>query len=218
MKLVKILLITLPMLAMTSAAFAQESYLDVLLNYNPTNFNYGDSNDLLKDYKKDVWGLQAGMSFQGGVTRHFSVLSEFYFIMKGGALKAGNPLTDTEMKTRLYSLEMPVMARLHFCGIFLNAGPTVTYNLAGRVKTGGSESEYSKMKFDGSEGAYKRFDAGVQFGGGYEFKIKNTRVAIDGRYHYGLVNIQPSGEKYNRYFNWNITFSRALKSNPLAKK
>lgn len=220
MEIVKSLIIALLLgFAMLNAS-AQETYFDLILNYNPTNFNYGKDNALLEDYKKDVWGVQVGAGFQGGVTRHFSVLSELYFTMKGAALEAGNPLTVNASKTRLFTVEMPVLARVHFCGIYLNAGPMLGYNFGGKVKVEGSEEiprQFYNVSFDGSDGSFKRWDAGVQFGGGYEFKIKNTRVAIDARYHYGLTNVYNGGERFNRNFSWNITLSKAWKTNPLAR-
>lgn len=221
MKIVKTLITGLFLFMMLTGNYAQETYFDIILNYSPTNFNYGDSEALLKDYKKNLGGIQVGAGFQGGITKNFSLVSELYFMMKGAGLEAGNPLTTNESKTRLFTVEMPVLARVHFRGIYLNAGPTLGYNVGGKVKVEGSEEvprEYYNISFDGSEGAYKRWDAGVQFGGGYEFKVKNTRVAIDARYQYGLTNVYQSGERYNRNFTWNITLSKAWKSNPLAKK
>lgn len=199
---------------------AQETYFDVLLNYMPTNFHYGDLNSDLKDYKDKTYGLQAGASFQAGITKHFSLVPEFYFIMKGGALKHGNPLTDNRTITRLYALEMPVLARVHFCNMYLNAGPSVAYNLAGKLKTHDPEFGIIKtdLSFDGSEGSFKRWDAGLQLGGGIEFDLKRSRIAVDARYHYGLVNVHNGVETRNRYLVVNILMSRAWKNNPLAKK
>jgi hypothetical protein len=221
MEIVKALIIILLLGFAVGKASAQETYFDLLLNYNPTNFNYGKDNDLLKDYKKNLWGVRVGAGFQGGITPHLSLVSEFYFSMKGGRLKSGNPLTTNASRTRLFTLELPVLARVHFHGIYLNAGPTIGYNIGGKVKVEGSEGmprQFYNISFDGSEGSYKRWDAGVQFGGGYEFKVENTRVAFDVRYHYGLTDIYNSGERYNRNFSWDVTVSRAWINNPLAKR
>ena len=72
---------------------SSNTYFDLLLNLVGTNLNYGKSNADLRDYKKAVLGAQVGMSFQAGLTPQLSVVSEFYFMMKGGELKANNPLT-----------------------------------------------------------------------------------------------------------------------------
>ena len=70
------------------------TYLDLLLNVVSTNFNYGKSNSSLADYKKSPFGAQVGVSFQAGITPKVSLVSELYFIMKGGQLDANNPLTS----------------------------------------------------------------------------------------------------------------------------
>jgi len=140
--------------------------------------------------------------------------------MKGGTLKENNPLTTQETTTRLYTLELPVLARLHLCDIYFNAGPSIAYNLAGKVKTDDPETGImrSKIAFDGSPNAYKRWEAGLQVGAGYEFKIKQSRLVVDVRYHYGLTNLDQAAEKYNRYFNVNMLWSKPWKKNPFAKK
>jgi hypothetical protein len=154
---------------------AQKTYFDVLINLVPSSFHYGEANDGLKDFKKDLKGLQAGVSFQAGVTPNLSLVSEFYFMMKGGRLTEGNALTDLPTKTRLYTLELPALARVHLGNFYFNAGPSVAYNLSGRQiweETESTPKETLKLLFDGSEGSYNRWDAGVQMGVGYEFKLK----------------------------------------------
>lgn len=70
-----------------------QTSLHLLLNAVSTNFNYGKSNSAMSDYKKPVIGAQVGLSFQAGVTPRFSMVSETYFIMKGGKMESNNPLT-----------------------------------------------------------------------------------------------------------------------------
>src|SRR5439155_24675052 len=101
------------------------------INAVSTNLNYGSSNSALTDYKKPVLGAQIGMSFQAGITPKFSIVPELYFMMKGGKLKANNPVTNNETTLRLYTLELPVLARFHFGKLYMNAGPSIAYNLGG---------------------------------------------------------------------------------------
>jgi hypothetical protein len=200
---------------------AQKTYFDVLINLVPSSFHYGEANDGLKDFKKDLKGLQAGVSFQAGVTPNLSLVSEFYFMMKGGRLTEGNALTDLPTKTRLYTLELPALARVHLGNFYFNAGPSVAYNLSGRQiweETESTPKETLKLLFDGSEGSYNRWDAGVQMGVGYEFKLKKARLALDLRYSHGLVNVANGMERKNRYLNFNILISKPWKTNPLAKR
>jgi hypothetical protein len=202
-------------------AKAQKTYFDVLINLVPSSFHYGEANDGLKDFKKDLKGLQAGVSFQAGVTPNLSLVSEFYFMMKGGRLTEGNALTDLPTKTRLYTLELPALARVHLGQFYFNAGPSVAYNLSGRQiweETESTPKETLKLLFDGSEGSYNRWDAGVQMGVGYEFQLKKARLALDLRYSHGLVNVANDMERRNRYLNFNILISKPWKTNPLAKR
>ncbi len=68
-----------------------KTYLDLMVNVVSTNLNYGGSNSDLADYKKSANGIHAGVSFQAGITPAFSLVSELYFLKKGGKLKANNP-------------------------------------------------------------------------------------------------------------------------------
>lgn len=205
---------------MTSTAISQETYLDVVLNYTPTSMSFGNNNKSLKDFKKGYWGLQAGASFQMGVTDYFSVVPELYFVMKGTKLENNNPLTGQETRIRFNTLDLPVLARLHLCDLYINAGPVISYNLYGRVKTEANETlpgGKTRMKFGSGADSYSRWDAGVQFGLGYEFQLKKSRLLLDLRYHYGMVDMGNGTDIYNRYFNMNILLAKKWKNNPLSK-
>jgi len=195
--------------------YVTETYLDVVLNVVGTNLNYGKSNSELSNYKKAVLGVQVGVSFQAGITPHVSLVSELYFFMKGGELKAGNALTGTNTNIRLYTLELPVMARVHVGKFYFNAGPSVAYNMYGSQK---NENSTSDLVFNNSANGYMRWEAGVQLGGGYTFHTKKKAIRLDVRYNYGLTNIANSGEMYNRSLILALHFGRPWKVNPLARR
>jgi Outer membrane protein beta-barrel domain len=192
-----------------------KTYLDLLLNVVSTNLNYGKSNSSLADYKKSTFGAQVGVSFQAGITPKMSLVSELYFIMKGGELNANNPLTANKTTLRFYALELPVLARFNVGRFYANAGPSLAYNLYGTRKMEGSTKALS---FSNSSEAFKRVDAGIQMGAGYRFKIKQKSVVLDVRYTYGLSNISNDQELYNRYLNISLHFSKPWKTNPLGRK
>lgn len=192
----------------------EKTYMDLLLNVVNTNINYGKANSGLTDYKKAVLSGQVGVSFQAGITPKFSMVSELYFIMKGGELKANNPLTTSNTTLRFYTLEFPVLARFHFGKYYLNAGPSIAYNLYGTRKI---EDVTASLAFNNSSEGFKRLDAGVQVGGGYRFKVKKRSVALDVRYTYGLTNISNTQEMYNRYLNVSLHISNPWKTNPLGR-
>lgn len=192
-----------------------KTYLDLMVNMVSTNINYGGANTSLADYKKSSNGIQAGASFQAGITPAFSVVSELYFMRKGGKLNANNPLTNNVSGLRLNTLELPVLARFHFGKFYVNAGPSIAYNISGTRKT---EDVSSKLSFKNSPEGFKRFDAGIQMGGGFEFPFKQKRIALDVRYVYGLTNITHGQEMHNRAVMISVNFSKRWKTNPLGVK
>lgn len=196
----------------TDTAKTPKTYLDPLLNLISTNLNYGDANSKLSDYKKSIIGAQVGVSFQAGVTSNFSLVPELYFTTKGGKLKDGNPLSNQASTVHLYAIEIPVLARFHFCEFHVNAGPSIAYNFYG---TRNINDQTTDLAFNNT--GYKRFDAGLQAGGGYTFHTKTKRIALDLRYNYGLTNISHGQEMYNRSFIVSIHVSKAWLTNPLGK-
>lgn len=190
------------------------TYLDLMVQGVSTNIHYGASNSAVADFKKSANGIQAGASFQAGITHGFSLVSELYYIRKGGKLKADNPLTGGASTLRINTLELPVLARFHFGKCYLNAGPSLAYNLSGSRKT---EDQSVKLSFSNSNEGFKRLDAGIQMGGGFEFPLREKRIALDIRYVYGLTNISRSEEIYNRALIISVHFSKAWKKNPLGR-
>ena len=191
-----------------------KTYLDLMVNVVSTNLNYGGSNTEMADYKKTNNGIHGGASFQAGITAGFSLVSELYFMRKGGKLKANNPLTSSESTLHLNTLELPVLARFHFGKFYVNAGPSIAYTLSGDWEI---DDKSTKLSFNNSNEGYKRFDAGIQAGGGFEFPFKQRRIALDIRYNYGLTNISYNKEMYNRAVMVSVHFSKPWKTNPLAK-
>jgi len=191
-----------------------KTYLDLVLNVMSTNFNYGISNQALKDYKKSILGGQLGLSFQAGITPLFSLVPELYITTEGGKLNANNPLTNSESTVRLYAIELPVLARFHFSDFHINAGPSIAYNFYGTQKINDSSSDLS---FDKSSAGFRRFDVGLQMGGGYTFHTKTKRITLDLRYNYGLTNISYGHQMYNRSFVISLHLSNPWKTNPLCK-
>ena len=81
-----------------------------------------------------------------------------------------------------------------------------------------TEGTSTSLSFDKTNAGFRRFDAGVQFGGGYQFKIKQKDFVLDIRYSHGLTNLSRSQEMYNRYVNISLQVISPWKINPLAKK
>lgn len=191
-----------------------KTYLDLMINVVSSNLNYGEDNISLTDYKKPMNGIQAGASFQAGITPGFSLVPELYFMRKGGKLKANNPFTTSESSLRLNTIELPVLARFHLGKFYFNAGPSIAYSFSGSMKI---DKVSTKLSFANSAEGFKRFDAGVQIGGGIAFPFKQRRIALDMRYNYGFTNIARHNAIYNRAVMVSVHFSKPWKTNPLAR-
>jgi hypothetical protein len=191
----------------------QSTYLVPVLKSVSTYLNYGSSNRILKDYKKQTNGIQAGVTFQAGITPDFSVASELYAVMKGGKLKANNPFNGFETTERLYALELPVLARLHIDKFYTNAGPSIAYNVYGTRKMNGVKTDLS---FGNSNQDFKRFEVGIQGGVGYSFKAKRKMITLDLRYNHGITNIANTADIHNRNVMISVHVYKPWKTNPFA--
>ncbi len=191
-----------------------KTYFDLMVNVVSASVNYGEANNALSDYKQSTNGIQAGVSFQAGITPGFSLVSELYFMQKGGKLKANNPLNTNESILRFNSLELPILARVHLGHFYANVGPSIAYNFTGSSKIA---DQSTRLSFSSSSGSFKRWDAGIQLGGGIEFPFKQSRIVLDIRYNHGLTNVADDREIYNRALMVSVHFSRAWKTNPLGK-
>ncbi len=191
-----------------------QTYFDLMVNGVSTSINYGASNSAMADYKKSAKGIQAGASFQAGITPAFSLVSEIYYIKKGGTLTADNPLTGSESNFRFNALELPLLARFHTGRFYMNAGPSIAYMLSGNRKT---NDQTTKLSFGNSSEGFKRLDAGIQMGGGFEFPLNQKRIALDIRYVYGLTNIANGNDMHNRTLMVSVYFSKLWKTNPFGR-
>lgn len=202
-------------------AVSQTSRFSLFINSSTTNFYYGQSNSELQPFKKNYRGLQAGVSYQAGINRIFSVVPELYFATKGGVLKENNPATTGKSTLRLSTIEMPVLARFHSNRLYLNAGPYIAYTLGGRIKTDASRGLPEKstpISFGNAAGDFTRWDWGTQAGLGYHFNMKKTTLTLDLRYSYGLHTISTDKERYNRVFSISLILSGTGKKKTAAGK
>jgi hypothetical protein len=194
-----------PSRLLLNANGVQESYVHFFINAVGTNLHYGDANSSLADYKKPAAGITIGATCQAGLSKRLSLVSELYFIMKGGKLQEDNPLTDAASVLRMYAFELPVLARLHLGRLHLNAGPSVSYNVHGTQKT---DDVLTDLSFQDKPGGYKRFEAGFQVGGGFSFNGKQKTAHLDIRYCHGLTNMSRDAEIYNRSVLVSLTFAK----------
>jgi hypothetical protein len=203
------LALMLSLLTSALKSYGQDSHVSLLINNVNSRLNYGGTNSSLQGHKKDVRGLQAGLSWQAGVTKNFSIVTEAYFVKKGGALKSDNPVDGMKSSLKLYTVEVPVLARIHAGKFYFNAGPYANYMLSGK-KFSDSEGNQS-ISFGSGAGGFKKWEAGVQGGAGYQFSLKKTRMALDVRYTHGLTSIASDRDLFNRTINISVLVHRSWK-------
>lgn len=179
---------------------AQDSRVAILLNLVNTKLKYDGANASLGGYEKSVRGLQAGLSWQAGVTKHFSIVTELYFERKGGGLEINNPLHTTESTLKLNTIEIPLLARLHAGKFYFNAGPYATYVFSGKISSTGESLHSISFRQEG----IRRWEAGIQAGLGYQFKLKKTKMAADFRYAYGTNSLSTMDDLKTRTINISV--------------
>jgi hypothetical protein len=150
-----------------------------------------------------VVGFQAGLSFDLGLSKNFTIQPEVLYIQKGGkSTYVFN--ADNKVVSRLYYnyVEVPVLAKLKFynengSGFYLLGGPFVGLALGGKSKTtttllGNTTTSEDEFNFDNDDAAdrQRRTDWGVSFGGGVKF----GHVFVDARYNLGINNLLDSDD------------------------
>ncbi len=167
------------------------------------NFASISESATLEEYESlknnSVAGLQAGLSFDLGLSDVFTIQPEVLFIQKGG--KSTYTINDNnKIVNRLYYnyVEVPVLAKLKFygedkgSGFYLLGGPFIGLALGGKSKTtttllGNTTTAEDDFNFDNDDQAdrQRRTDWGVSFGGGVKF----GHVFLDARYNLGMNNL-----------------------------
>jgi len=191
------------------SAKAQTVQFDLLVNQVNSYMAYRGAKANLNNYRSNYAGIQAGFSINTSLSSRLSLVNELYWAMKGSVLKEGNPLTSAKSSLRISTLELPVLARVQFGPLYINAGPYASYLLSGRMKTDayGSTGE-SRTSLVFGQNSFSRWETGLQAGAGYGFKLTKSVVTVDFRYGYGLSSLSSDIERYNRTYTIGIRMSK----------
>lgn len=145
-----------------------------------------------------VAGFQAGLSFDLGLSKVFTIQPELLYIQKGG--KSTYVINENnKFVSRLYYnyVEVPVLAKLKFyseggSGFYLLGGPFIGLAVSGKSKNsvtlfGNTTTTEEEFNFDNDdeEDRQRRTDWGVSFGGGLKF----GQLFLDARYNLGINNL-----------------------------
>jgi hypothetical protein len=149
------------------------------------------------------------MGYQIGVAAEFEIMSFLYVGASACFFQKGSKIEDSygSSKLNIGYLDIPIVigykVPLGNVSVFGNVGPYTSVAMVGKFVY---ESEEFDETFDepiefGEMGWYKRFDSGVTFGGGVEFK----QYRIKANYSLGFVDIMPSETVSAKNSVFNIT-------------
>lgn len=153
-----------------------------------------------------LFGAVAEIRFNEG----FAIQPEVHFIQKG--TKSESTFADpqigellSESNVIINYIEIPVMLKGGFAlgpvRIDLLAGPSVGYAASGKSKfktfLNGVLAEEGEEKLDFEDADFRRLDVGLQGGASVSFELgESLRLFVDGRYLFGLTNLNSGDEDF----------------------
>ncbi len=145
-------------------------------------------------------GLRAGISIDAPLSRFFFVQPGIFYSQRGM-----DDLGST-FSARVDYVEIPVnlllKAPLGKGRLFIGGGPFVAFGVGGKFTQRGVSTDI--VFGDNIPSNYKRFDAGLNFCGGFQAA---NGVILRGFVHTGLTNIRPAGTSDQGIRNWGYGFS-----------
>lgn len=162
-----------------------------------------------------IYGYTAGVAVRYTEETFFGLQAELLMTQRGYKDDLDDELTEAgySYERKLTYLELPVMAHVYFRigrrnQICLDMGPKIGLYLSDQISSNMPEG-YDEGKYQRPGSSYytllddyrylhhtlpieKKFDYGIQFGLGYEFRFsKEISAQLMGRYYYGLGNLWP---------------------------
>jgi len=193
-KLVIILFFALP------TFLSAQLELGIRAGMNMTDADLRDTNgDLLEAAR--INGVNVGGFANIQIGNIFAIQPEVTFSQKG--FKVDNGLdtgVDTASTVNMDYLDFPLMLEMGFAlgsrfRIYGNAGPNISYLLnAEEEMYDAANGETTTVPFDFSNESLDRWDTGVNFGGGFSFRMNRWKYSLDARYNMGLKEIMASGD------------------------
>jgi hypothetical protein len=219
----KRLYITLVVIFSISVVNAQSFGFKIGGNISSINSNIFSSDSLINQMKP---GLNAGLVFEYNPVKHFGIRAEALFTQKGYSynVEANLDTSDivTDISVNINYIEVPILLKLNFGPAYLAAGPYFGYALSGKqiatVTVDGQElakelyTNYGQVpsnnifksgEFNGDNVQFSKTDIGLNIG----FGVKFLKFFVEGRYGYGLTNIENYENMPAEDFKKNYTIS-----------
>jgi len=167
---------------------AQNCYVGVLGGLNFAAMDVvGDGEDQ-KVSSHRVFG--AGGVFGIDLNTNFSLQLYPMYLQKGGIMEMGD--SDPDIKFNMAFLEMPLFLKAALgknIRPYVLAGPTFGFLL-----TSECEAEINALALEADlKDITKKLDVGIGLGGGVEFPLWKGSIFLEGRYTFGLNNLNKGG-------------------------
>lgn len=174
------------------------------------------------DYQSRM-GYQFGVVAEIRINDHFAIQPEFNLIQKGAKQEfsevdslIGSISTKTNVVFNYLEVPVLIKAGTSFgpARVDLLAGPSFGYALSGKVKeefTLNGETEKDEIDIDFKEDEVKRTDVGLQLGAAFSFNLgESAKLFVDGRYLFGLTNLNDSTEDSFKVNNRGVALSAGV--------
>lgn len=154
----------------------------------------------LANFGRDLTSTTMRFGFMGGVFLEIPVTEQLYLSPNLWYLQKG--YRDASYTVNVDYIELPVnilwkkpMGTKMKLRVFV--GPQIGYMLI-KNQTGTGPDALTASGFTGSDPGLKALDFGINGGAGFEMTFGKTTVLLEGRYQFGLANINDTGSLTTR--------------------
>ena len=172
-----------------------------------------------EDFQKELcWGLNGGVSISsvnfnpnptgrqnsliqgvGGLTvryiseKYFGLQCELNYSQRGWEETFPN-FSELYYRRSLDYIEFPILTHLTFSvskrlSAIFNLGPQLGYLLSEKIDSNMDAANFEYIPSYYAQKGQNRFDWGLCFGGGLEFRTNSGSFILDGRYYFGLSDV-----------------------------